>query len=197
MGNDSDPPRRPQPSLDILKILSGLKQSPLSQQQQAELAKLQAHLQQDSLSANRLPDMLVMSPEEAKRWQVRPAPSSFSLFDKIQKAYEQLRREACEPSEPAPKPVIESAVNKIAGQVAPIKRKRPKQWKAEWMKTNPQRKGEKPGEYGQRMHADMKRAPDVTAVWKLKTCLRELYRKPKEVDFEPDPSSLQAFPKHH
>jgi hypothetical protein len=201
MAENNDPPRQSQPFLDIL---NKLKREPLSPRQQAELAKLHAHLQQNSADLNRLRDMLSMPPEEAERWKQRwKGRPSVSLFDEIQKAYEQwqLQQQASEPNEPAPEPapesVIESAVNKIAEQVAPIKRKRPKQWKAEWMKTNPQRKGEKPGKYGRRMHADMKKAPDVTAVWKLKTCLRELYRTPKEVDFEPDPSSLQAFPKHH
>ena len=203
MGNDSDPPRRPQPFLDILKIINGLKQEPLSQQQQAELAKLHAHLQQNSADLNRLRDMLSMPPEEAERWKerwkVRPALPS-GLFDEIRKV---LQQEACEPSEPAPetvsapKPVIESAVNKTAEQMAPIKRKHPKQWSADWRRDNPQGKDEGRGKYGQRMHNDMVKAPDVTAVWSLKTCQRELYRPPKEADFEPDPNSLQTFPKHH
>jgi len=201
MAENNDPPRQSQPFLDIL---NGLKRELLSPQQQAELAKLRAHLQQDSPALNRLRDMLSMPPEEAERWKVRP-PLSSGLFDKIQKAYEQwqLQQEACEPSEPAPetvsapKPVIESAVDKTADQAAPINRKRPKQWKAGWMRDNPRGKDEGPGKYGRRMHADMNKAPDVTAVWTLKTCLRELYRLPKEADFEPDPNSLQTFPKHH
>jgi hypothetical protein len=200
MAENNDPPRQSQPFLDILKILNGLKQEPLSPQQQAELAKLHAHLRQDTADLDRLRDMLSMPPEEAERWKerwkVRPALPS-GLFDKIRKAYEQLQQEACEPSEPAPKPVIESAVNKTAEQMAPIKRKHPKQWSADWRRDNPQGKDEGRGKYGQRMHNDMVKAPDVTAVWSLKTCQRELYRPPKEADFEPDPNSLQTFPKHH
>ena len=200
MAENNDPPRRSQPFLDVLKIINGLKQEPLSPQQQAELAKLHAHLRQDTADLDRLRDMLSMPPEEAERWKerwkVRPALPS-GLFDKIRKAYEQLQQEACEPSEPAPKPVIESAVNKTAEQMAPIKRKHPKQWSADWRRDNPQGKDEGRGKYGQRMHNDMVKAPDVTAVWSLKTCQRELYRPPKEADFEPDPNSLQTFPKHH
>jgi hypothetical protein len=206
MAENNDPPRQSQPFLDILKIINGLKQEPLSQRQQAELAKLHTHLQQDSAALNRLRDMLSMPPEEAERWKLRPALPS-GLFDKIRKAYEQLQQEACEPSEPAPEtvsarepapePVIESAVNKTAEQVAPIKRKRPKQWVGEWRQSHPRRKGEGPGEYAQRMCDDMANAPDVTEAWTFENCRRELYRKPKEVDFEPTPGSVQTFPRHH
>ena len=203
MGNDSDPPRRPQPFLDILKIINGLKQEPLSQQQQAELAKLHAHLQQNSADLNRLRDMLSMPPEEAERWKerwkARPALPS-GLFDEIRKV---LQQEACEPSEPAPetvsapKPVIESAADKTAEQVAPIKRKRPKQWAADWMRAHSQGKDESPGEYAQRMCDEMANAPDVTEPRDFEYCRRALYRTRKEVDFEPAPGSVQNFPRHH
>ena len=200
MAENNDPPRRSQPFLDVLKIINGLKQEPLSQRQRAELGRLHAHLQQDLPSLNRLRDMLSMPPEEAERWKerwkVRPALPS-GLFDKIRKAYEQLQQEACEPSEPAPKPVIESAVNKTAEQMAPIKRKHPKQWSADWRKANLQGKDEGPGEYAQRMHEEMVKAPDVTEPWDFETCRRELYREPKEIDFEPTPDSVQTFPRHH
>jgi hypothetical protein len=201
MAENNDPPRQSQPFLDIL---NGLKRELLSPQQQAELAKLRAHLQQDSPALNRLRDMLSMPPEEAERWKVRP-PLSSGLFDKIQKAYEQwqLQQEACEPSEPAPetvsapKPVIESAADKTAEQVAPIKRKRPKQWAADWMRAHSQGKDESPGEYAQRMCDEMANAPDVTEPRDFEYCRRALYRTRKEVDFEPAPGSVQNFPRHH
>ena len=201
MAENNDPPRQSQPFLDIL---NGLKRELLSPQQQAELAKLYAHLQQDTPDLNWLRDMLSMPPEEAERWKVRP-PLSSGLFDKIQKAYEQwqLQQEACEPSEPAPetvsapKPVIESAADKTAEQVAPIKRKRPKQWAADWMRAHSQGKDESPGEYAQRMCDEMANAPDVTEPRDFEYCRRALYRTRKEVDFEPAPGSVQNFPRHH
>jgi hypothetical protein len=126
---------------------------------------------------------------------VRP-PLSSGLFDKIQKAYEQwqLQQQACEPSEPAPE-TVSAPVNKPAE--APIKRKPAKQWSADWRQTHPKGKDEGVSEYAQRMCAEMANAPDVTEPWDFETCRRELYREPKEVDFEPAPGSVQTFPKHH
>jgi hypothetical protein len=194
MAENNDPPRQSQPFFDILKILNGLKQEPLSQRQRAELGRLHAHLQQDLPSLNRLRDMLAMSPEEAERWKQRGKGRPSGLFEKIQKAYERLQQEACEP-EPATESAV--AVNKPAEQAAPIKRKHPKQWSADWRKANLQGKDEGPGEYAQRMHEEMVKAPDVTEPWDFETCRRELYREPKEIDFEPTPDSVQTFPRHH
>ena len=201
MAENNDPPRQSQPFLDIL---NGLKREPLSPQQHAELAKLYAHLQQDTPDLNWLRDTLSMPPEEAERWKVRP-PLSSGLFDKIQKAYEQwqLQQEACEPSEPAPetvsapKPVIESAADKTAEQGAKIKLKRPTRWATDWMKTNARREKEEATAYAQRMCDDMAKARDVMEAWPLETCRRFLYRKPKTTDFAPDPGSVQTFPKPH
>jgi hypothetical protein len=219
MSEDSDPPRRPQPFLDLLRLINGLKRSPLGQQQQAELARLRDHLQQGLPDLNRLRDMLSMPQDEAERFRARLAPPS-GLANAIKEAHEQLQREEAEaagtPSvtpEPTPSvtpepaastaPEPESVSENVAADkttepgATQIQRKKPKQWAADWMKTNPQGEGEGPGEYAQRMHDDMVKAPDVTEPRDFEYCRRALYREPKEVDFEPEPGSVQTFPKHH
>jgi hypothetical protein len=215
MAKDTDPPRRPQPFLDILKAIKALEQSPPWQQQQAESSELRERLQQDLPNLERLRDMLSMPPGEAERWKALLASRS-DLLEQIQQAYEQLQQEACESSAPAPKTVptpepaaeravmkpvvkhtIEPAVDETAEQAAPIERKRPKQWAADWMQAHPRRKGEDATAYAQRMCNDMAEAPDVTEAWPIDTCRRELYRNRKETDFAPDPDSVQSFPKPH
>jgi len=149
----------------------------------------------------------------------RPQP----LHDtrKILKAFEQspiwreqqaklaeIRKATLEPEsapEPitTPEPANESVSEPVtdpttpATQAPPIKRKPPKQWAADWMKAHPKGENEAPGEYAKRMCDDMANAQDVTEPWPFKTCQRELYRKPSEADFEPDPDSVQDYPKHH
>jgi hypothetical protein len=195
MAENNDPPRRSQPFLDIL---NRLKREPLSPRQQAELAKLHAHLQQNTPDLDRLRDMLSMPPpEEAEQWKQRwKVRLSASLFDRIWKAYERLLRVAREPSAPAVKPTIEPAVIKPAEQVVPIK-KRSSRWSADWRRDNPQGKGEDDTAYAHRMCNAMRIAPDVTEAWPFETCRRELYRKPRETDFAPEPGSVQTFPKPH
>jgi hypothetical protein len=203
MSENNDPPRQSQP---FLNILNRLKREPISPRQQAELTKLRAHLRQDTPDLDRLRDRLSMPPPEpAEQWKQRWKVRSASLFDKIWKAYERWLRVASEPSGAAPetaapgpavKPTIEPAVIKPVEQVVPIKRKLPNQWKADWMRDNPQG-DEDDTAYAHRMCDAMAIAPDVTKAWPFETCRRELYRKPRENDFAPDPGSVQTFPKPH
>jgi hypothetical protein len=202
MSKDKDTPPGPQPFLDTLKVIKALNRSPIWREQQAAFAKLR----------ERWKALLELSPDlaEALR-QMKEGAARAARLDA--EALHQAKEESAGPSpEPAPAPPTEEPVvseepataiqrpateSPVRSEVAPIKRKRPKQWAAEWMQNNSRRKGEGPGEYAQRMCDDMATAPDVTEAWPFENCRRELYREPKEVDFEPDPGSVQAFPKHH
>jgi hypothetical protein len=203
MAENNDPPRRSQPFLDVLKIINGLKQEPLSQRQQAELARLHTHLRQDTPDLDRLREMLSMSPEEAERWKQRwKEQPSASLFDEIQKAYEQWQLQQEAASEPAPETAASEPAPELAAKptiepaVVPIK-KRPSRWSADWRRANPQGKHEDDTAYARRMCDAMRIAPDVTEAWPFDTCRRELYRKRKGTDFAPEPGSVQTFPKPH
>jgi hypothetical protein len=111
MVENNAPPRRSQPFLDIL---NRLKREPLGPKQQAELAKLRAHLRQDTPDLDRLREMLSMSPEEAEQWKQRwKGLPSASLLDEIQRAFEQwqLQQEVANAPAPAttPEPTSEPA----------------------------------------------------------------------------------------
>jgi hypothetical protein len=196
MVKDSDPPRRPQPLIDTVKIVKGLEQSQIWREQQAAIAKLREGLALPPDLAEALRQMKEETARldaealaKAKEEAAPPSPEPAATTETVAEPTAATAPAVAAESAVEPAPVDETA--------APIKRKRPKQWAAEWMEANPKGKDEGPGEYAQRMYDDMVKAPDVTAAWSPKTCQRELYRPPKEADFEPDPNSLQTFPKHH
>jgi hypothetical protein len=170
----------PQPLRDTHKILKAFEQSPIWREQQAKLAEIRKATLED------------------------PEPETVATPEPVTEATNEATPELA--SEPAPSTDLvegsaatsEPAADKESKQGEPIKRKkRPKQWAADWKLANPRRKDEAPGEYAQRMCDAMANAQDVTEPWPFKTCQRELYRKPSEADFEPDPDSVQDYPKHH
>jgi hypothetical protein len=193
MAENNDPPRRLQPLIDSLRIIKAW--SPLWRAQQEAIAKLRERLALPPALAEALREVK----EEAARLDAEAKAEASANLPAPEPTAEAKPAVAAEPAvelaiEATPsKPVADQAVE----QAAPIQRKRPKQWAADWMQTHPKHKGERPGDYAQRMHDDMAKAPDVTEAWSFDNCRRELYREPKEVDFEPDPGSVQTFPKPH
>jgi hypothetical protein len=183
MAENNDPPRRSQPFLDTLKVIKALKRSPIWRQQQETIAKLRERLA--------LPPDLAEAIKQARESEMEPAAEATTPTEAPASTGQRTISEALptandeEPTTPPP-----------SSETAPPKRKPPKLWSADWMKTNPRRKGEGPGEYAQRMCDAMTNATDVTEPWSFENCRRELYRSPKEADFEPDSDSLQTFPKH-
>jgi hypothetical protein len=197
MAENNDPPRRLQPLLDSLRIIKAW--SPLWRAQQEAIAKLRGRLALPPALAEALREVK----EEAARLDAEAKAEASANLPAPGPAAEAKPAVAAElAAEPAVEPAIEATpsepvADEAVKPAAPIKRKPRKQWSADWRQTHPQGKDEGPGEYAQRMCAEMATAPDVTEPWDFETCRRELYRKAKEVDFEPDPGSVQTFPKPH
>jgi hypothetical protein len=97
MVKDSDPPRRPQPLIDVLKTVKALKRSPLWRQQQEAIAKLREHLALPPALAEALGEVK----EEAARLDVEAAKEEAA----------RLSPEATSANSPAPatEPAIEPA----------------------------------------------------------------------------------------
>ena len=97
MVKDSDPPRRSQPLIDVLKTIKALKQSPLWREQQARSAKLREGLA--------LPPALAEALREAKAEaeSVLPAPEP---------APENTPEATMKPAAPAVEPAVPQAASK-------------------------------------------------------------------------------------
>jgi hypothetical protein len=180
------------------RALRNLKQSPIWRQHQEAIAKLRESLrrpQDEQLKTPRFPvDPIVEAIGARVRAEIEAEQQSELERAPVQQAIEQPAAPVEAPAAPVEEPTAERAA---PSEGARIRRKRPGRWAADWMKTHPKREDEKPGEYAQRMCDDMANAPDVTEAWDFDRCRREMYRKPKETEFAPDPDSVQTSPKHH
>jgi hypothetical protein len=190
MAENNDPPRRSQPFLDTLKAIKALNRSPIWRERQAAIAKLR----EQSKALLALPPDLAEAIRQARESEMEPTAEPVAEPRPAAAAEPAIEQPAAPVEEPA---ALAEEPTVAPSEVVPIKRIRPRRWAAVWRKANPQREGEDASARAQRMCNDMAKDPNVTEAWPVETCRRELYRKPKDTDFAPDPDSVQTFPKTH